>query len=501
MKIAIGTFIQESHSFSPVPGSWDHFCPGEILEGQSIIHQTRGTRTEEGGILDNSDRLDFQIVPLLYARASASAGPIKRSVFEQIRDRLLGRLHSVGSFDGVILMMHGAMVADGYDDATGEVLKAVRHAIGADKPLFVTLDLHANVTNQIVNHVNAVIGYHTAPHVDQYETGLRALGLMNKIYQENIRLKSGFCKIPMILPGENGRTDFGPYAKVMTMVKETMRNPGVLDASAFSVQPWLDVKDVGCSTIVISDGNKTLAQQHADRIADEFWSQRSAFAVQLTPTRQAIRVALESWRYPFILSDSADAPSSGAPGDSPIVLRELLKIHPTKDCYLNIVDPAAVERMASLGVGREVSVQLGGRFASAFYKGVKVNGEVIYLTDGDFVHKGPAGTGMVIHRGLTGVLKVDHLFIEVMSRPVFQWDPELYRSVGLEPREAQIVVVKSPAAFRAAYEPFAAEIINIDAPGVCSPNLHSYEFRNVRRPLYPLDDIQNWRAVDSMDVT
>jgi microcystin degradation protein MlrC len=124
---------------------------------------------------------------------------------------------------------------------------------------------------------------------------------------------------------------------------------------------------------------------------------------------------------------------------------------------------------------------------------VQVSGRVRLIADGDFVNKGPGNRGTVTHRGLTGVLQIDHIHLVVMERPVIQWDPELYRSVGLEPRDVQIVVVKSPAAFRAAYAPLAAEILLLDAPGSCSPDLRSFAFKRVHRPLYPLDDISDWR--------
>jgi len=144
-------------------------------------------------------------------------------------------------------------------------------------------------------------------------------------------------------------------------------------------------------------------------------------------------------------------------------------------------------------VGSEITLKVGGVFASNLYSPVEVTGYVDLIADGQFIQKARVQTGVACNRGITGVLKMGHIHLVVMERPVFQWDPELYRSIGLDPKDAQIVVVKSPAAFRAAYKPFAAEIINLDTPGVASPNLRNFPFKNVRRPLYPLDDIKDWR--------
>jgi microcystin degradation protein MlrC len=176
-----------------------------------------------------------------------------------------------------------------------------------------------------------------------------------------------------------------------------------------------------------------------------------------------------------------------------VVLEALLEAQPDKDCLLNIVDPPAVEAAIEAGVGQEVRLRVGARFAPGFYRPLDVTAYVQLISDGGFVQKGPGFHGTILHRGRTVVLRIGHVYLVVMERAVRQWDPELYRSVGLEPRDAQIVVVKSPAGFRAAYEPLAAQIMVVDAAGVCSPNLRSLPFRHVRRPLYPLDQVADWR--------
>jgi microcystin degradation protein MlrC len=357
-----------------------------------------------------------------------------------------------------------------------------------------TLDLHANVTRHMVDQATALVGYHTAPHVDQYETGQRGMELLYATLMGHANPMTALRRLPMLLPGETARTTDGPYAEVMEQAKGLARCMEILDNSVFSVQPWLDVYDVGCSVLVISDGDGRLAEAEADRLADTFWERRHEFGVELTPTADAVDYALSSADRPIILADSADAPSSGAPGDSTVVLKALLDARPSRDCFLNIVDPQAVATLIKAGVGQQVTLQIGAKFAPAFYAPVEVTGQVKLISDGEFVQKGPGFHGEVLHRGRTAVLKNGRIHLVVMERAVRQWDPELYRSVGLEPRDAQIVVVKSPAAFRAAYEPFAAEIIIIDAPGVCSPDLRSFPFRRARRPLYPLDEFDDWRS-------
>jgi microcystin degradation protein MlrC len=248
---------------------------------------------------------------------------------------------------------------------------------------------------------------------------------------------------------------------------------------------------------VVAEGDAAQAEREADYLADEFWRRRAAFAVELTPAAQAIARALADDRHPYVLSDSADSPSSGAPGDSSVILAALIAAQPDKRCLVNVVDAAAVDEMVRAGVGQMVTVRLGGLLAPQFYAPVEVTGRVKLISDGEFTHKGQGFQGVTFYRGRTAVLRTGNIDVVVMERPVFQWDAELYRSLGLEPRDAQIVVVKSPTAFRASYGPFAAEIVIVEAAGVCSPVLRSYPFKRVHRPLYPLDDFEDWRAARS----
>jgi microcystin degradation protein MlrC len=493
MRIGIGSLVQESNSFSPVPGSWAHFGAGQVLRGETLIAERTGTQTELGGAIDMAAEQGAELLPLLSATATASAGPLRQTVFEALLGELLDRLRAAPPVDGLFLALHGGLVTEGVEDATGEVLSACRAVLGS-KPIVATLDLHANVTERMVMTATALVGYHTFPHVDMPAAGRRAMTLLLNTLAGRVHPAVAVRRLPMLLPAENGRTTEGPFAAVMDQAIALIQTPGILDASAFSVQPWLDVADVGCSVLVVADGDAGLAAREADRLADEFWARRAAFAVDLAPTAGAIRQALASEHRPFVLSDSADAPSSGAPGDSSVVLGALVAAQPTQTCLVNLVDAAAVAAMIAAGVGHTVTLPLGGSLAPQFYPPVTVSGTVWLISDGDFINEGPGFHGVTFRRGRTAVLQCGAISIVVSEQPVIQWDTAFYRSLGLDPAEAQIVVVKSPAGFRAAYAPFAAAIMILDAPGVCSPDLRAMPYRRVRRPLYPLDDFDDWRT-------
>lgn len=483
-RVAIGGLYQESHSFSPAPATMDEFEACLLVRDEAVFDRLSGMNHEVAGALDVLG--ECECVPLIYGATAASGMPLRRACYEQLKSEYLDRVRAAMPLDGVVMTMHGAMVAEHIDDATGDLIEGVRRIVGPDIPITVSLDLHANVTRRMAEHADALVGYHTAPHVDQKDTGVRAAVVMKHLLAGG-RVAQAFCPIPMIVPAENGQTTVGPYAEVMGQALRLEARDDVLSASVFSVQPWLDLKEVGCAVIVVTNGNTALATNQASSLAKRLWDRKHEFVPDLTPYQDAIDHALAAEQGPFIFSDSADAPSSGAPGDSTILLKALLEREVNKPVYLNIVDPGAVARATEIGVGNTGTVTVGACYSEQFYAPVTFDGRVRTLFDGTFTFKGPGFHGVTFEMGTTAVWTIDGIHLVAMERGVLQWDPELYRCVGLEPADASICVVKSPAAFRAAYEPIAHQIVNIDAPGVCSPNLASFPWERVSRPIHPID--------------
>lgn len=492
-RIALGLFMQESHSFTGALGAWKGFESSYILRGDEILDTLEGSRSEMGAAIDVARARGMEVVPLQACNA-ISGGPLEAAMFETLVQELISRVRDALPVDGVFVALHGGMLAEQADDASGYILNAVRQVVGPDIPIAATLDLHANATQLMIDAANIVVGYHTFPHIDMYETGEKSMSLLCDTIDGKIKPIAAFKRIPMIVPGETGATTGGPFGAVMQQAIALESQPGILSASPFSVQPWLDVPDVGCGVIVIADGDAVLAEREADSIADAFWQRRHEFAVQLTPLDEAIRRAVEADAGPFVLSDGADAPSSGAPGDSTAVLKALLDAHVEVESLVNIVDPAAVAVAITASVGADVTLTVGAQSSTLLYQPLTISGRVRLIADGDFRFKGPGFHGVEFHRGRTVVIQIGTIYLEIMEQPVLQWDPELYRSVGLEPRDARIVAVKSPTGFRAAYAPFAHEILLLDAPGVCSPNLLTFPWKRVRRPCFPFDDFSDWRA-------
>jgi microcystin degradation protein MlrC len=487
MRIALAGIYQESHSFSPALATIEQFRSGYLLEGEQVISELTGLNHEVGGALSAAS--GHEIVPLAYASAGSSGQPIRKDAYEYLSGSILSKLEDSLPVDGVFLAMHGAMLAEQCGDATGDLLSRVRERVGDTIPVVASLDLHANVTRLMAESADALVGYHTAPHIDQGDTGRRAMELLIRILKREVSPAMSLCQLPMVLPSENGKTTDGPYHFVMELVKDLETEPGILAASAYSVQPWLDLPEMGCSVVVIADGDPEKADRETKRLASEFWRQRTEFPPELVPVDQAIDLALSDSRRPFVFSDSADAPSSGAPGDSTAFLSALLEKGVQETSFLNIVDTPAVEAATRVGVGKRSRFEIGATFSSEFYGPVTIDGYVKSLSTGTFRNKGPGFHGVEFQMGRTAVIVSGGIHIVVMEKPVIQWDPELYRSQGLEPGKAKMVGVKSPAAFRAAYDSLAEEIIVLDIPGVCSPNLTAFPWKNIARPMYPFDEM------------
>ena len=197
MRIAVGAIAQESQSFSPVAGTWAHF-EGALLRGRDLIERFRGTDTECGGVIEIAERDGIELIPLISANAAASAGPMEHGVFESLLNELLERLANAGPVDGVLAVLHGALLTTELDDGTGQVLAQIRAAVGATVPVVGSLDLHANVTEQMVEQADALIGYRTYPHVDMGACAARATELLVSVIRGDRRPVTALRRLPML---------------------------------------------------------------------------------------------------------------------------------------------------------------------------------------------------------------------------------------------------------------------------------------------------------------
>lgn len=487
MRVVIGEFKQESNTFAAVPTTLQHFRDFHLWYGESMIANLKDTNSEVGGFIDVCTEMGYTLLPTLAAFA-VSGAPLTTEAYETLHDELLARLSAARPFDAVLLALHGAMVAAHEDDPDGATLEAVRSLIGPDVPLVVTMDLHANLTRRCVAQADAIVGFKTCPHVDQRETGRRAARLLTRWLRGEIRPTMAFAKVPMVTPASTHiHSQEGPFKRLMDATT-AMEAEGALSASVFSVQPWLDIPEMGYATIAVTDNDPALAGQLAGRLANQAWAERHALMdVDLVPVDEAIQLALAHPTGPVVLSDLADGTGAGSPGDSTAVLSALLRADPPKMALLYLFDPEVAARAADLGRGQPIDVLVGGKRDHVYNKPVRFTGTVEFAQPTSFRFGGRGYTGIVMDMGMSAILRRGNIHLLVTSNPVLTVDPALYRAVGLEPAAAQIVVVKSHIQFRAGYGDIAAEFILLDSPGMSSDRLTALDFHRAERPLFPFD--------------
>lgn len=495
MRIAVGQLWQETNTFNPLATTRSDFETFGIDRGPALIEKM-ATTNEPGGFIQSLRQWPEkpEIVGLVRLPAWPS-GRATRATFLWLRDTLVEEFKRALPLDGVLLALHGAMVAEDFPDVEGEVLEAVRQVIGPI-PLVATLDLHANVTAKMVQNADALVIFHTAPHIDVYETGERGAKVLRRILIDGVKPTMAFVKIPMVVPAERANTQdptsvsFGFRQKLEHL--ETQSN--ILAAGLTTVQPWLDIPDLGSSVVVVSAGDESLARQHCVALANELWQRRRDYLPELVSVADGVRRAHETREGLVVLSDSADATTSGAPGDSTWVLQELLKYDWPRPALVTMVAPEVVARAAEMGVGKELTTSLGGVRDHRFSIPLDITATVARLFDAKFVLSGHLAKNLQIDMGPSAVLRVGNIHIVVTSRSGPHFAPELFQAAGIDPFAASVLIAKSPCGFRAAYAPRASKIFVVKAPGCAPSDFWNYEYLQIPRPLWPWDELEGWRA-------
>lgn len=275
--------------------------------------------------------------------------------------------------------------------------------------------------------------------------------------------------------------------RLYDLADEMGTDPRVISISVFAGFPFADIPDAGLGIYVVTDSDPALAEANAEELARVAWEHRGEFIHTALPVKEAVAKALGAEGQPIVLADMADNTGGGAAGDGTEILRELLRIGARGAVVACLWDPGAVRECVEAGVGSRVTLEVGGKVDDRHGAPVRVTGTVRTLSDGRFVHRGPMMRGLPGRLGTTAVLDVDDVKVILMS---YRWqtlDPEMIRFVGLDPLAHKILVVKSTIHYRAAFGPIAKEIIEVDAPGLSSSNLSRFEFKRIRRPIFPLD--------------
>ena len=484
MRIATGCIGHETNTFSSVPTSINDFKRSYHI-GDEIISTFRQTSTITGGFIENSEKLGIQIVPLLWTFAMPS-GAVEQGAYNTLKAEFLDLLQSAGQIDGVFLDLHGAMATEEIEDAEGDLIRSVREIVGS-LPIVVTLDLHANITAEMAEYSDTIIGFDTYPHVDCYDRGVEAAAVIFDIVRGNLRPTMAYRQLPFLTSPPAQCTMKPLMSGVVEQLHTLETEPGVVTATLSMGFPFADIRDAGVSVLVTTNGDQQLAEQHADEFAKYIWDMREAFDPNLVSIEETIEIANRSEGQPIVLAEGSDNPGGGGPCDGTMILRKFIEANVQDAVIAIIADPESVALAIEAGIGNTVALNVGGKTIPLHGDPVALIGYVKTISDGKYVNKGPMARGVRNDLGRTVVVKVGGIEIILTEHRVQPIDAEVLRSVGIEPRERRLIALKSAVHFRADYTPIAHEILEVDTPGVHSPDLFSYDYQKVRRPIYPLD--------------
>lgn len=486
-RIYVGGLAHETHTFSAVSTPLSAFQSYEWAEGDELIAAYRGTRTSLGGIIDGATAADLWLIPGFYTFAIPS-GLVPAADFSELTERALAPLRQRLPVDGVILVLHGAMVAEGTGDTEGALLAQVRQVVGPDIPVIATLDLHANISAQMASAADLLIGYDTYPHVDVYDRGVEAAHLMRRLLDDASKPVTAYASVPILAVPQRQITTESPMRDLFDRVHEIEEDPAVLAVTLAGGFCYSDVECAGMVITVTTNGDPERARTYAAELQQAAWSAREDFIARNLPPAEAVArvAAMPPGNGPAILVDVADNIGGGAPGDGTVLLAEVLR-HGLREVAIVIADPEAVDAAFGAGVGGDFAGPVGGKTDRFHGEPVPVEGRVRLLSDGRFIYRGSYMTGQERHMGRTAVLDVAGNYLVLTERKTMPFDSQQLRSVGITPEHCRAIVVKSATAWRAAYEAMAGLVLDVDTPGICTVALDTLPYTQLTRPIYPLD--------------
>lgn len=485
-RILVAEFKHETNTFCNEKTGKEQFKSRYIKFGEEIIDFFEGTKVEMGAFIDVSKKENFEIIPAIAANAWPG-GPVTRDMFELVKKNIIDTINKEKNIDAILLSLHGAMILEDTPDGEGEILEAIRRIVGKDIPIMASLDLHANITKIMALNTNGLFPFDNYPHTDMYDRGYEAAINLARMLRKEIKPVIRIKKLPLLSPSLE--TDKKPHREFLDMAHNWEENSKVISVSIVTGFPYADIYEGGVTVIAQTNNDVFLAEQIVEQIGRAIMRKHKKFIRKTLSIEEAIKIGMEATETPVVLADVADNPGSGSPGDGTQLLRKLIKMKAENVGFANISDPETVEQAIKAGVGASVNVKLGGKSNYNLGEPIKVSAVVKTIADGKFINKGPMCRGLWNNLGRTVVIDINGIEVIVTERRFQPWDPEIFRRVGIDPADKQILVVKSALHYRAAFGKFARKMINVDALGLAPANIKLLDLKNIRRPIFPLDEL------------
>ena len=491
LRIAVGGFLHESTTFVDQPTTWDDFAragpwPG-ACEGEAMLKTLDGLNLGVSGFIDEARKSGHTVLPVAWGMAMP-AGPVTAHAFERMSAALVDGYRRSGA-DVIFVELHGAMVADEFDDAEGELLRRIRAVVGPDVPVVGTLDLHVNMSDLMVETTNLLSAYRTYPHVDWGETGRRVARWLDRARSWGAKPAKAMRRMPFLIPVTAGCSLISPAKELYEQLEAIEAETGV----HLNFTPGFPPADIAdCGPAVFGYGaDQATVQRAVDRLADTVIAAEPQFAAQrVQPVAEAVANAIRisaNAKRPVVLADTQDNPGAGAPSNTTGIIAELLAQR-AQGAIVGIVhDPDTAAAAHAVGLGAHLNIAIGGGLAGEGQTPHPGPWTVVALSDGRFAGTSPMLRSKIAQMGKTAVLKQDGVEVLVASirqQPIHR---ETFSHLGIDPRDRRIVALKSSVHFRAGFQEIAEDVITCASPGMNLADPSDFTYRKLppairRRP-------------------
>jgi len=492
-RIAVGGFQHETNTFAPQRATWDDFAradawPG-FVRGAELIEAVHGYNIPIAGAVEALSASGHDLLPLCWCSAPPSAH-VERDAYERVAGAILDDLAAQAPVDGIYLDLHGAMVAEHYEDGEGELLRRIRALVGDRVPIVASLDYHTNMTAEMVRHASAMVGYRTYPHIDMAATGGRAAALLDRLLGEHRPLYKAYRQIDFLIPLVWQCTEAEPARGIFALIAEIERgagshNQGIVGITHTPGFPPADIAQCG-PALVVYGHDREAAEAAADRIAAAIHEREADFAGRLYTPEEAVSEALLLARHatkPIVLADIQDNPGAGGTSDTVGLLRALIAQRAQGAVIGMMVDPAAAAAATAAGEGALLPCPVGAKVGYAGEVPVEADWRVVRLGSGEFTGTGPMYGGAHFHIGPMALVTDEASGVSAVlaAKRIQANDQEMFRHVGVEPAQVPILALKSTVHFRADFEPIAERVLCVVSPGAHVSDPAELPYRNLRR--------------------
>jgi len=501
--VLLVSFMHESNTFveNPKTTTRSDFRANREYFGEDVVANLRGTETSVGGVIDVADERGIELRPIAAVNATPGA-PVSRDAYEYYTTEIERRVRDRGDdVDGVVMPLHGAMVPEHLHDGEGPLMRTVRDIVGDDVPISISLDLHGNVSDEMLRHADALNAYKEYPHLDKAETGRQGMNVLVDTIRDEVDPTVHASSPPQIIYQPKAYTPSGPMSEIMDRARKHEARDDVLSVSIFPGYYHADVPEMGVTTVAVTDDHPELARRISRDLATSLWERREDFVDEYPGPDEAVgeakalAAAAGDDKGPVVIGDFGSNPGGGGASDGTTILRAFLEQGVENAGYAIMHDPEVIDTAVAAGVGATRTVTVGGKTDNNH--GEPIEDLEVYvkaITDGRFTNTGTSHMGYGVQNDLGPTVYLQcgpdrDIDVVVSGTRHSAFDAEIWRHVGIQPERLDILCIPSFVAFLGDYEPLSSAVVLADTPGVSAVDPARFEYEHIQRPIYPLDDV------------